>query len=580
MKDESLIIPKLDIFNKIKNLKSIDEIFDVIYAFWLNFEQPRYKGIEDFINEHYLENNLFEELAKNELFISSIKKVIDRYHLSHEEFTYNIIYPCLEDCTIINSFVLLLGFPLSYYFDKLSKGQVLILRGKISDLLKEIERKIDYKGSYYEISTILNYSTQNLAYCHHPKNFPKHYGLNWETLISKLKETRIFMAAVYIMIPQIYYISSTLSEYSKFKAKSKFVSLSKILSSLFKATAKVDHAINHLEREYFKLYSDTTKFLEFIENFKTVNEKIIDISIIQMTQGVIGKEESEHDNFSEMIIKKIKGIDLLIDKVKESSLKLLSAYSSKDHNKGEWSNKVFISTIKTLSALAIVNKSKNDLWKMGVIVREYHHWLDNIHEIINRNILVDDWKIIKDFVLEEMPNLEWKSSFFTPIQGDDLIYSEKLFLMIIKNIIGMMNSVGGHILVGMVEKPEEVKNEEVKKHLFTKNGKTFFDINYELQNSNSITTHDELKRRIQDKLNQLTGRETSYFDSYWNINDLVLKNDDKNFVVYLINVKKCDILTLCIEDKEKKSFSLVKRLNGKTENIDIKNYIKLVNTSI
>lgn len=571
---------KTDFLKKLDNLKSVEAIYDVIYDYWGDFERNNI-NIDEFFEKYYLNQNIFDKVFKNTLFIESLITVAKKYHSSRKNFTVKTVvenYPCVKENTIINSFILLLGFPLSYIYDKLSERQIALLRNNISLSLKSVENTVNYLVSYSEISTILNYSSQNLAYCYHPKNFPKIYGLDWMTLLSKLKCSRIFMSAIYIIIPEIFFISSTLNEFSSYKSSHPRTNLPVILSNLYKASAKTTHSLTHLNREYLKVISNDSNFIKFIDIFKTVNEKVINIIIMDMTFGITDNNPNDSNDFSKMILKKVSGLDQIISNIKLNCTKLLSAYSSEE-NRGEWSNKIFITTIKTLSALSVVSKANNDLWKIKVIVKEYYNWIDNINEIINKNIIDDDWKIIKDLVNEENANVEWKSSFFTPIQNEEIIYSDSIFLLIIKNIIGMMNSNGGHILVGRIENLEYIKNKEIKKHIFTKNSINFFDIKYEFQISKEINSFDKLKRRIQDHLTQLTGKETSYFDSYWKIKEIFIRIDGFTYTNYLIEVKKLLQLTFCIADKSKKLFYLIKRLNGKTENIDIQSYLKLPNTT-
>ncbi|MBU6431255.1 MAG: hypothetical protein KGJ58_03385 [Patescibacteria group bacterium] len=73
-------------------------------------------------------------------------------------------------------------------------------------------------------------------------------------------------------------------------------------------------------------------------------------------------------------------------------------------------------SIKTLSILEEVKNAQDSKWIVSVAVYELHQWLSEIHEVLNKYYIEDDWEKIKEYVIQENEKIEWKSSFYIPTE--------------------------------------------------------------------------------------------------------------------------------------------------------------------
>lgn len=576
----------------IKEIRDIDEIYQLIYRYLIEINQNKDK-VNKLPYKYFQTENFFQDLIENSYFIQSLETIAEAYKENdfHNKLLYfqtkNCIFPSRnrvislkKQLNIIGSFMLLIGLPINLKINQFSELDIFWIRNSIVYLLTSIEKKIHFVISKEDIAVILNMATQHLLYFHNPNNLSEIEPLKIDFITKKLNQTKIVVSSFFIIIPYIEYLSRALNKYIYLIEEHKEEkALEKSLKDLFKINFATNNELDTLYREYDKLGATSLHFLRFSSCFRTVNERVLSQIINEMTTEFFEQGKKSQSKYLELLLKQVENANKHIDNLKLKCKKILSSYFSMNYKQGEWSNKLFLSTIKTLSALAVVKSAVNDQWKIEVALWEYHHWLNNIHKIINKYHIEDGWERINDYVNEETQNIEWKSSFFTPLQSEKIVYDEKILLEIAKNIIGMMNSDGGTILVGLVEKPKKIKNVELYSNLFKKNDITFFDIKFEFNNSSDIQNHDQLKRKIQDLLIQLTGKETSYFNSYWDLHPIFLKSAGKNHMVYLINVYKSNVLTFC-KGTEEKTFRLIKRLNGRTEAVDIRDFLSLTNNTL
>jgi len=146
----------------------------------------------------------------------------------------------------------------------------------------------------------------------------------------------------------------------------------------------------------------------------------------------------------------------------------------------------------------------------------------------------------------------------------------------------MINSDGGVIIIGIVEKPEEIIDKEIRDSLLNKNGKLFFNVSNELlQNKLDL---DGIKRKIQDFLKKETLTSVDTFNNLWNIQQINIKSEDgsKEIYIYKIEVTKSSKpifsvkLDKEIDEKDKVNIyksenvwiSLLKRADARTIYVD------------
>jgi len=360
-----------------------------------------------------------------------------------------------------------------------------------------------------------------------------------------------------------------------FENTEKRFSLSAGLDKINKATKK-----NLLLRKIIPV-NKIKYFDNFINNFDFRKNEVNAVYIIEMMTDGFSYQEGK--TFLEIIIDKINSIDLLQEEINNYVKINLSAFSRQmNEADDDWSNKVYLISVKTLSALNAIKDAKDHHWIQNVFIYELFHWVDDIHKVLNKHDIEDDWHIIEPLVDQENNQVEWKSSFFTPTEQEfiddksEKQLQKKILSRIVKTIIAMMNTDGGTILVGLVENPQAIIRKDISTHLVVKNNLTFFDIDYEFKKKKKSLDH--VKREIQDILFQETFQTAEKFNNLWSIVGLEIKADYKIAVIYKIDVRQSKKLIYNTK-KEDEAFwvTLTKRADGRTIKVDPRDYLLGIN---
>ena len=235
----------------------------------------------------------------------------------------------------------------------------------------------------------------------------------------------------------------------------------------------------------------------------------------------------------------------------------------------EWSNKIYIICQKSLGVFSGIADAHDDIWKKKAFNREIGEWFENLYAILNRFEIEDDWSEIQLFIEEESDEIEWKSSFLTPIFGEIGTSQEQLLKLgtrvllengIVRTMIGMMNTKGGKIVVGLIEDPDLVVRPDFLQQIISKNGKSLFDIGFEL--SFHGMNWDKLKMKIHDILKNLTGISEDRFNDLWRLDSLNIKVENRSIEIGLISVSKS--VEPIYHRRDGAWITLAKRANART----------------
>ena len=265
--------------------------------------------------------------------------------------------------------------------------------------------------------------------------------------------------------------------------------------------------------------------------------------------------------------------------IEEFAKSNLMAYSGEiSEGNIEWSNKIYLLSIKTLSVLESIKDARDENWIISVFCYEFHHWLDEVHAVLNKYDIEDDWDKIEKLVGQENSQIEWKSSFFTSTEqkfvNEEIEKRNNSIILsrIIDVILGMINANGGIVLVGLVENPDAIIREDVKRNLLDKNGITFFDIHYEFEKRRK--TLDSVKREIQDKLFSETYYSADKFNDLLTVEPIEIRDENKMATIYKILVKKSSkYIFNAKKEKDKFWITLTKRADGRTIKVDPREYL-------
>lgn len=318
-------------------------------------------------------------------------------------------------------------------------------------------------------------------------------------------------------------------------------------------------------------------FEKFVSKFNLdSNIKIANFIIQKMTDGFKFEDEI---NLINKMREKVRDVSSIQNEIDDFAKENLMAYCNKYSNFGsEWANKIYITTKKSLGGISALDGAINYRWLKNVFNRELYHWIDEVHMILNKYEIEDDWEKISDLVQQENNKVEWKSSFYTSTEkqhfNENAEKSEQKRILsnIISPMLGMMNTDGGTILVGLVENPRSIVREYVKKNIIKKHKISFFNIDYEF--SKVGKNLDKVKQDIQDQLYSETQRMYDEFNDLWTIEPIRIKNDNNVVIIYKINIYKSD--NFIYNYKKEGGYEwvgLTRRADGRTIKVDPRNYI-------
>jgi len=272
-------------------------------------------------------------------------------------------------------------------------------------------------------------------------------------------------------------------------------------------------------------------------------------------------------------IKSARQISKSLDDFAKTNLKAFSGLITDEDV--EWSNKIYLISQQTLATFIVIEDAIDESWKIKVAIRELAKWLELTHQVLNKFEIEDDWDQIGDLVTQETNLVEWKSTFFTPTEvkqkpGEEGRALEREMLKkITKAMLGMMNSDGGTILVGLVENPQKIVRDDIKDQLIFKNNIAFLDVDHELEIKNRNL--DEVKRMMQDYLSRDTKLSVEEFNNLWTIEPISIKVEGNEAIIYKITIHKSDKLIFNIDGENK--IALLKRADGRTIAVDPRKYI-------
>lgn len=524
------------------------------------------------INEIYKETNIYvlvlNAVLRNNLLIQNIKEIFVCHKKINELKTDKVF---LEKLILLNTALNLAFFGISLNHDFINKKSIEFLRRNILDLMKNILREIS--STEINISSLCfvleKITWDNGLYFNqnYDSKFP--VKLKDDFLFTTLRTSRSFAGITFVSLS----IRPSIEKCFKKRIKqmnSEYRSISKELDAIYNLSMELNESIEHY-------YRNTPKNItEYFNIFIQKNERNI---IFLLNKVCKGFHFQENKKFFEIILQKINDAAILKKELSEYSKNNFSAFNKNIQEEDfEWTNKLFIISIKMLSAFEEVKDAHDKKWVMNVGLYELNQWIIEVNDILNKYYTEDDWDNIKKYTAQENEIVEWKSSFFTPLEQeyiDDMIESslnDKLFGKIIKVILAMLNTEGGTLIVGIIENFENIKRKELLPHIITKNNTTFFDINFELKKHGK--TLDHIRLQILENLKKITDCTTEEFNGLIDIDPIILRNNEKTISVIMISIKKSHKQFFNIKKEgDMVWLSLTKRAQGQNVNVDIRKYI-------
>lgn len=512
------------------------------------------------------------------IFESALFKTLKEHEKLHQKSQYrNLKHDkkreikhkiCTEDKKLIKQVIEVAFFLANSFHDILTKDNIFYFRKSLIHALRNLSFIKEDKFSINKTCFLLEEVVLDHAYDYN-EDFP--FNIDADPFFNQVKNTCAIAATSFVSLTILHSLKNKFYE-TKDKLKDDDFNLQFAFNDLYNFIYRVDEArLTHYSNVGGVEEGQVKKFRQ---SFRTENEK----NVLYFVKQIVKKFYRE-GNFFEMVHAKIDHAGELKEKVVTYAQQNLEVFSG-EKNKGTWSNKIFLNTIKTLAVLDVVKFSDDKEWRVNVAIYEFAEWIREIHAILNKFDIEDDWNKLEEHLHQEDVNNEWKSSFLLPFQDEyknekaEEDMKKRVLSKISKTILGMINAQGGVILVGVVENPDMISRSEIKKHIIQKHNLTFFDVTYEFEKYGQ--TIDSIKLSIQEWLKNTTQKSVDVFNGLFNIRSLQIKSEggDEEARVYKIVVEKSDKPIFNVETKgETNWISLTRRANARTVMIDPREYL-------
>lgn len=568
---KSLIDDVNKIIESIESAKTSQDFFFCICRLSSIFESLSFEESKDLYSSTNIYVQALNTALRNPVFLSTLGKVIKTKKNFSEIKKDKILF---DELILLNSIISMAFFGIAINYRVISKTSIEFLRKNVTDILKNILKQFnDTEINFVDTCFLL----EKIAWdnrLHHNENYDSKFPvkLNDKFLFSNLRTARSFAGIIFTSLIIRPFIEGRFKRVISSLNSSEQFNVSYALDLIYQASNELNEKLGHYYR------NAPEDIVSFFNIFIKDNEKnlIYCLRIFCADFHYQGKETK----FFQVIENKLKNISYVKKEIVSYMHKNFGVYGQMpDYDDNQWTHKLFLISIKCICLLEEIRYATDRKWVVNASVRELIQWIIDMHEVLNKYYIEDDWDKIKDFVVQENEIIEWKSSFFTPLEQEyisneiDIDIGRKLFQKILKVILAMLNTDGGVLLIGVVENPASIRRIKLKEHLLIKNGVTFFDINKELKDCGK--TLDNIRLQILDNLKQLTDTSADNFNQLFDIEPVTLRNDNQVGTIIKIKIKKSGKYFFNVK-KEGGSvwLSLTKRAQGQNIDVDAREYLK------
>jgi len=574
-----------DFLNKIYSSQNRDDLFDSLCYLQSFIEKS---NIDVFFEKIEAKNNKIYKSAKKELTIDHISSVLSselfmehflivaRYKKDDKEFE-NIPNSTLSSANIIN-LLLNSGFYFIAHLSKeLKQTNIEFIGKKFFMCLKNLEEKLSYEFDIVEIISILQTIIFDYKFAY-TKKYP--FSFNDKDFYPTLKKSRLIIGNYLLDFSIPIIVSNSFNRIIKLREIYKYeFHMTKpvnILTFAFKKYTflKNGFQIKSIDKKDQQYDGELGSFAYYFDHRES--NKIFFI-IENVIAGLEFEEEKDKDpnSFNNKILNKIKESSVYLERIKAFFFENFSVFKKEisNNNTGQWSNKSFLNTIKFFSLLEIINKSNDSKWKIKTFLKYFHDWINDINENVNYFSNLDDFDEIKNLLSGgENDKVEFKSTFGFPLQ-EKLENEDQLKLIkksvcdkISETIIAMANSLGGNIFIGVVEKIDKIKDEEILSLIVKKDNINFLDAMYSLKKEKE--DFDSKRLMIQQLLTSKTGERMDFLDSLFFFRFYKIYIEDKQKYIHVLNINVKKSPRIIFLKKEDSWVTMLKRLNGRVEKIN------------
>lgn len=480
----------------------------------------------------------------------------------------------LDTKKFLNAGISLAFYPSALMVAFFTKENIFFLRHHITKLIKlNLKAANDYEVSFANLCFTAENILRERKYNYTDK-FP--VTLSADFLFSTLSMTRSVSGGSLLSLN----IDAVLGEQFKnatynIESDDRF-DLSGALNNMYGGVFRIEAGI---ESYFIDVPQEKQALLQsFFDSFNRRNEKNLTFFVKEISSGF---QYQKNKTFRDVVLHKVSVAREAKDRLVCFAEQNLAAFTGiLVGEEREWSNKVFLVSVKLLTVLVEINNARDNDWKFFVARRELIQWIREVNEILNLYYIEDEFASVAEFLKEENVRTEWKSTFLTPLEQEfindkaELVKGRDIFLRIVKTILGMINTEGGTIIVGLVENPDRIIREDLLRHVITKNEKSFFNVGHELEQKGKNL--DQIRLQVLDNLKSTTQLSEEKFNNLFSFEPILLRNGEKTITIVKISVQRAATPIFNVKEEMGTTWaSLTKRADGKTIDVDVRDYIKL-----
>lgn len=340
----------------------------------------------------------------------------------------------------------------------------------------------------------------------------------------------------------------------------KSTSLLKALTCIYGSINKIYWGMESCRKLWVSFEFNVKNFDNIVNYFDSKHQKI-NYKIINWVVSWI-QFYDERTSFYDQLLKKVSNLSWAQKKLDKLVHSGLSFYSDElDSNRSsQYTDKIYLITTKLYIVCNKINDVSETKWKISVAIREFFIWINELHIIINKFNLIDDYSLVEDYLREEDDRVEWKGSFLTPLENTNPQFKKQNLQKIWETIISMMNHEGGVIIIWHIENYSKLLSKE---GVFERWWKYFYDLGVEFTKFRS--DFDLITREIQDIIKRDLKLDISDFDQFFQIIPVTLNIKWENITICKVVVLKAENYMYSI--KEGIYMFLRKRVNKRNEQI-------------
>lgn len=558
----------LKIIGSIESAKTGIDFFNCTCLISVIFEKLNSKETSELYRESNIYILVVNAVFRNEAFVSVVRELIESERSVNDLVNEDDAF---EKLVLINSAVSLAFFGVSISYSSLNKLNVEYLRKNLKDLIKNIRKTndpiFDFSNTCYFFERIIRDNKFHIN-SNYDTKFP--VFLDAKFLFSILKTGRSIAGITFLSLSIRPVIENRFKKIVAY-INNDSLKFSKGLDLLYEAATSLEDKFEEYSKNIDK---DLGKYFG---NFIKKNERNLIYCLKEVCSGFFYQPDKK---FAEIIFNKVESSSASKRRLIEYTKSNFRAFNSDVADvDGEWTNKIFLISIKTFASLEVIDSAVDKKWSLTVCLYELYQWILDVHEVLNKYYIEDDWDKIRDFVAMEGIETEWKSSFFLPLEQEcegaekekESHLKERVFASLLKAVLAMLNSNGGTIIVGLVENPQNIKRQDVLPYILSKNGQSFFDVSHELKILGK--TLDSVRLQIVDNLKQLTDSTQDKFNDLIDIEPIMLRSEEKTVTVIKVTIRKS--LKPFFKVKRENNtvwIALTKRAHGQSIDVDIREH--------